>query len=196
METTNTPGDHVSILDGSEMSDGMQWIVKFELPNGGPGPETVTSDQLASEFDGIVVLLLRDHYCQVSRERATAYSDVFESFREEGLAVVAALPDDVDRAAYWRTRYDLDFPVLADDADGPTADADAEAGTAAPAMTDGTPRFDAFSDVEMGVDSLPGIGVLDTSSNWPRLVHTEGGETLQECPEPDEALDLATDALF
>lgn len=169
---------------------GMEWIVRFELPNGGSGPETVASDDLAPEFDGIVVLLLRDHYCQVSRDRARAYSDAFDSFREESVAVVAALPDDVERAAYWRERYDLDFPVVAD---SPAPDASgAAAGTA---MTDGTPRFDAFADVETGVDSLPGIGVLATDSQYPRLVHAEGGETLQECPTPAEALDAALDAL-
>jgi len=175
------------------MSNGMEWIVRFELPNGGPGPETVSSDDLAPEFDGIVVLLLRDHYCQVSRDRARAYSDAFPSFREAGVAVVAALPHEVDRAAYWRERYDLDFPVAADTTAGASADAAAD-GTAT-AMTDGTPRFDAFADIETGVDSLPGIGVLDTASKYPRLVHTEGGETLQECPGPEDALDAALDAL-
>jgi len=172
---------------------GMEWIVRFELPSGGPGPETVSSDDLAPDFDGIVVLLLRDHYCQVSRDRARSYSDAFESFREEDLAVVAALPHEVEKAAYWRKRYDLDFPVVADTVDAPTPDAE-EAG-AGTAMTDGTPRFDAFADVETGVDSLPGIGVLDTDSKFPRLVYTEGGETLQECPTPEEALDAALDAL-
>jgi len=171
--------------------DGMQWIVRFELPNGGPGPETVASDDLAAEFDAVVVLLLRDHYCQVSRDRAQAYSDAFGEFADEGVAVVGALPDSKDRAAYWRKRYDLDYPVLADSADGPTADAEG----ATPAMTDGTPRFDAFSDVEVGVDSLPAIGVLDTDSKYPRLVYTDGGETLQECPDPDEALEATVDAL-
>jgi hypothetical protein len=62
-------------------------------------------------------------------------------------------------------------------------------------MADGTPRFDAFSDLEMGVDSLPAVGVLDTSSKFPRLVHTEGGDTIQDCPTPAEALAAATDAV-
>ncbi|WP_135364788.1 redoxin domain-containing protein [Halosimplex halophilum] len=176
------------------MSDGMQWIVRFELPNGGPGPDTVASEDLAAEFDAVVVLLLRDHYCQVSRERATAYSEAFDEFAAEDVAVVGALPDTAERAGYWRRRYDLTYPVLADSSEGPTADAGADAG-AATAMTDGTPRFDAFADIEVGVDTLPGIGVLDTRQQFPRLVHTEGGETLQECPSPEAALDAAQDAL-
>lgn len=175
------------------MSDGMHWIVRFELPNGGPGPDTVASDDLAGEFDAVVVLLLRDHYCQVSRERATAYSEAFDEFAAENVAVVGALPDTAERAGYWRRRYELTYPVLADSAEGAAA-AGADAGGAT-AMTDGTPRFDAFADVEVGVDTLPGIGVLDTRSKFPRLVHTEGGETLQECPSPSEALDAARDAL-
>ncbi|QPV64888.1 redoxin domain-containing protein [Halosimplex litoreum] len=173
------------------MSDGMQWIVRFELPNGGPGPDTVASDDLAGEFDAVVVLLLRDHYCQVSRERATAYSDAFDEFAAEDVAVVGALPDTAERAGYWRRRYELTYPVLADSAEGSAA-VETEGATA---MTDGTPRFDAFSDVEVGVDTLPGIGILDTRSKFPRLVHTEGGETLQECPSPIDALDAARDAL-
>lgn len=174
------------------MSDGMQWIVSFELPNGGPGPDTVASEDLASEFDAVVVLLLRDHYCQVSRDRAKAYSDAFETFDDENVAVVGVLPDSEDRAAYWRKRYDLDYPILSDSSEGPAADADADA---TPAMADGSPRFDAFSDAETGLDSLPGIGILDTRSEYPRLVYTEGGELLQECPGPEEALDAATDVL-
>jgi peroxiredoxin Q/BCP len=179
------------------MSGGMQWIVRFDLPNGGPGPETVTSDELAAEFDAVVVLLLRDHYCQLSRERAKAYSAAFDQFEAEGVAVVGALPDSKDRAAYWRERYDLDFPVLADSAAQPASvDAGADATTSAPAaMTDGTNRFDAFVDIETAVDSLPAIGVLDTQGGMPRLVHSEGGETLQDCPEPDDALAVVRDRL-
>lgn len=185
------------------MSDGMEWIVRFELPNGGPGPETVASDDLAAEFDVILVLLLRDHYCQVSRNRASAFSDAIDSFTGESIAVVAALPDDQERADYLRTRYDLRFPVLSDAADGTdAADATPEGTNATPAtgarpaaMTDGTPRFDAFADVEIGVESLPAIGVLDAASSFPRLVYAEGGDTLQDCPEPDEALDVVRDVV-
>jgi peroxiredoxin Q/BCP len=180
------------------MSDGMQWIVRFELPNGGPGPETVASDDLAAEYDAIAVLLLRDHYCQVSRDRAAAYSDAVDGFLDEDVALVAGLPDSEDRADYWRERYDLDFPVLADAADA-TPDAEeagAGSGASAPAaMADGTPRFDAFADIELGADSLPAVGVLDTSSKFPRLVHAEGGDTIQDCPSPAEALDAVTDAI-
>ena len=180
------------------MSDGMQWIVRFELPNGGPGPDTVACEDFAEEFDAIAVLLLRDHYCQVSRERASAYSDAIEEFLDSDVALVAALPDTEERAAYWRKRYDLDFPVLADAADAPPEpDASAEAGrgrgSAPAAMADGTPRFDALADLELGVESLPAVGVLDTSSKFPRLVHTEGGDTIQDCPTPAEALAAAQD---
>ncbi|PSP93831.1 hypothetical protein BRC78_01940 [Halobacteriales archaeon QH_8_68_33] len=161
----------------------MQWIVRFKLPNGGAGPETVASGDLAAEYDAIAVLLLRDHYCQVSRDRAS---------------LVAGLPDSEDRADYWRERYDLDFPVLADAADA-TPDAEeaaAGSGASAPAaIADGTPRFDAFADIELAADSPPAVGVLDTSSKFPRLVHAEGGDTIQDCPSPAEALDAVTDAI-
>ena len=176
----------------------MQWIVRFELPNGGPGPETVASDDLAAEYDAIAVLLLRDHYCQVSRDRAAVYSDAVDTFLDEGVALVAGLPDSEDRADYWCERYDLDFPVLADtvDATPDTEETAAGPGANAPAaMADGTPRFDAFADVELGVDSLPAVGVLDTSSKFPRLVHAEGGDTIQDCPSPEGTLDAATDAV-
>lgn len=178
------------------MRDGMEWIVRFELPNGGPGPETLASDDLAGEFDAVVVLLLRDHYCQVSRDRASAYSDAVDEFLAADVAVVGALPDSRDRAAYWRERYDLDFPVVADPAAAPAgtgADAATDPTGGRAAMTDGTNRFDAFADVEAGAESLPAIGVLDTGSAFPRLVHSEGGETLQDCPGPEAALAAVDD---
>ncbi|MEF8850909.1 MAG: redoxin domain-containing protein [Haloarculaceae archaeon] len=179
------------------MSDGMQWIVRFELPNGGPGPDTVASEDFAEEFDAIVVLLLRDHYCQVSRDCASAYSDAVDEFLQQGAALVAALPDTEDRATFWRERYDLDFPVLADPSDAaPEPGAGADPGVAKQAaMADGTPRFDAFDDVELAADSLPAVGVLDTASKFPRLVHTEGGETIRDCPTPEEALATAADVV-
>lgn len=173
---------------------GMEWIVRFELPNGGQGPDTVTGEELAGEFDAIVVLLLRDHYCQVSRSCATAYDDAFEAFDGVGAAVVAALPDSQDRAVYWRERYDLRYPVLADSAAQPTS-TDAETVAAPAAMTDGASRFDAFADVEADVDSLPGIGVLDARSQYPRLVRTLSGDTAQGCPGPEETLDAVRDLL-
>jgi peroxiredoxin len=183
------------------MMGGMEWIVTFELPHGGPGPDSVTSEELAAEFDAIVVVLLRDHYCQVSREHAAAYSEQFEAFTEAGAAILAALPDSQDRATYWRRRYDLNVPVLADSAAQPaTTDAetaaapaamtDAETAAAPAAMTDGTNRFDAFADIEAGIDTLPGVGILDAQSTYPRLVHSQSGSTIQECPDPEDVLDV------
>lgn len=171
------------------MMGGMEWIVTFELPHGGPGPDSVTSEELAAEFDAIVVVLLRDHYCQVSREHAAAYSEQFEAFTEAGAAILAALPDSQDRATYWRRRYDLNVPVLADSAAQP-ATTDAETAAAPAAMTDGTNRFDAFADIEAGIDTLPGVGILDAQSTYPRLVHSQSGSTIQECPDPEDVLDV------
>lgn len=128
----------------------MEWIVRFELPSGGPGPDTVESDAVAAEFDAMVVLLLREHYCQASRDRARAYSDASDRFRDRDVAVIAALPDERRRAAFWRDRYDLRYPVVADTA----TDVDTNAERGATAMTDGTPRFDAFAEVEARLDSL------------------------------------------
>jgi peroxiredoxin Q/BCP len=176
------------------MSDGMEWIVRFDLPSGGAGPERVTSDDLVAEYDAAVVLLLREHYCRVSRSRAQAYSDAHEQFEAADVGVVAALPDTIDRAGFWRDRYDLSIPVLSDTAtevDGPSVDA--EAGEQA--LADGSPRFDAFAELETAVPSLPAVGVLDTRSDYPRLVHTAGGSSLQDCPEPETALSTATDLL-
>lgn len=173
------------------MSGGMEWVVRFECPNGGRGPETVTSEGLAAEYDAIVVVLLRDHFCQLSRKRARAYSDAAEEFAAEDAAVVAALPDTEERAVYWAERYDLAFPVLSDS----TAHQQASGGDAPTAMTDGTSRFDAFADVEVGVDSLPAVGVLDAGSSVPRLVYCDGGETIQDCPAPDETLGVVTDVV-
>lgn len=177
------------------MTEGMEWTVRFELPSGGPGPDVVSSDELIEDRDAILVLLLREHHCRVSRSTVQAYSDAVDAFEDEDVAVVAALPDDTERAEFWCERYDLALPVLSDAAaevDGPTADASA---TGEPAMPDGTPRFDAFADIETAVGTLPAIGVLDARTGSPRLIHSEGGRTLQDCPEPDEALETVRELL-
>jgi peroxiredoxin len=165
------------------MRDEMEWIVRFDLPNGGPGPDAVASDDLTAEYDYLVVLLLRDHYCQVSRNRAQAFDDELAAFENRDVGVVAALPDSQEKASFWGRRYDLSYPVLADtvaQVDG------ADAGGDAQAMTDGTPRFDAFAEIETRLETLPAIGVLDTRKRWPRLVDTFGGDRLQDCPTPEE----------
>jgi hypothetical protein len=168
------------------MNDEMEWIVRFELPNGGDGPETVTTDDLAAEYDVVCTLLLREHYCQVSRERARAFDDALDAFEDRDVAVVAALPDDSESAAYWQRRYDLSYPVL--------ADAPARAsGDGNQAMTDGAPRFGELADVEIALECLPGVGVLDTRSKWPRLVDTIAGDTIQGSPTPPDVLDRLDD---
>ena len=79
-------------------------------------------------------------------------------------------PFRIEIARDSKINYDLDYPVLADSTAQP-ATADAETTAAPAAMTDGANRFDAFADVEAGV------------------------ETIQESSEPDETLETVRDLL-
>lgn len=88
--------------------------LSFELPNVGPGPDSVTLEELATDSDAVVLLFMRDHYCMKCREQARDVAERYDEFDEQNAEVVTVLPEAPKTARNWSERYDLPYPMLAD----------------------------------------------------------------------------------
>lgn len=129
---------------------------EFALPDTGSGGETQTATDLAGGHDYVVAVLLRDHYCPLSRQLVQSLADEYEEFAARATAVVPVLADSHGRASVWQRRYDLPFGLLTDSADG-TGD---EAG------------FDAFGPFEELLPELPGAVLFEADGEELRFVRT------------------------
>lgn len=160
---------------------------EFALPDTGSGGETRTATDVARNHDYVVTVLLRDHYCPLSRRLVQSLADAYEGFAGRSTAVVPVLPDAVGRASVWQRRYDLPFGLLSDMAgDGPTADdvaADDEAG-------DGFEVFDPFETVLPG---LPGAVLFEADGETLRFVRTVRCDRGRDGPPVDDVLKAIDD---
>lgn len=104
----------------------------------------------------MVAVLLRDHYCPLSRQLVQSLADEYEAFAGRGTAVVPVLPDGPGRASVWQRRYDLPFGLLTDPVEEP-ADADG---------------FDAFGPFQELLPELPGIVLFESDGEGLRFVRT------------------------
>ena len=128
---------------------------EFALPDAGSGGETHTAADLAASHDYVITLMLRDHYCPLSREFVQSLAESYEKFAGRSTAVVPVLPDRRGRAAVWQRRYELPFglltdPVEADDADG----------------------FETFAPFQRLLPELPGAVLFEADGERLRFVRT------------------------
>lgn len=139
----------------------------FALPDASAGGERCTGTDLVGAESYLLAVLLRSHYCPFCRELVGDLADGYGGFASRDAAVVAVLPDRPERAAVWHRRYDLPFPILADDA--------GEAG-----------EFDAFEPFQDLVSRPPVAVLFAVDDGTLRFVRTLGGEGTQSFPSVDE----------
>ncbi|WP_018257472.1 redoxin domain-containing protein [Halomicrobium katesii] len=153
--------------------------IVFTLPDASVGGEKRRSETLAREHERVLVVLLRSHYCPLSREIVQSLRDEYGSFASRSTAVVAVLPDSVERGAVWQRRYELPFSVLADP--GESESGDDEAASSSPSF--GT--FEPYADY---LQSLPGGALFRTDGDELRLIETVGTDGRQSFPSIEELL--------
>jgi peroxiredoxin len=131
-----------------------------------------------------LVLLLGGHYCALSRRKVQEMQTRLEEFQAQNVSVVAVLPDDAEQAAVWQRRYDLSFPFLADPADDDES----------PTTTD-TDRnaFGAFDAVAHWMPQTPGLALVDTRGDYPKVRQLYSGAHPQDCPSVETMLDIASE---
>ncbi|QCC50501.1 redoxin domain-containing protein [Halapricum salinum] len=162
-----------------ESHHGVGQALEFTLPNVGDGSDRYTAADLQSGSGIALVLLLRNHYCPLSRRKVRRLGERIDQFESEHVPVVAVLPDTVDRASVWGRRYETPFALLAD----PPADADAG--------DDAPDRFEAFGDVQEWVPQTPALVVVETYGDEPTVGQIYSGATRQDCPSVEEMLEIA-----
>ena len=139
----------------------------FALPDTGAGGETRTAAELADSHDYVVAVLLRNHYCPLSRRLVQALAEAYEAFAGRSTAVVPVLPDTTGRASVWQRRYDLPFGLLTDPA----------------AENDG--KFGLFVPFQRLLPDLPGAVLFEADGDRLRFARTvrcdirEGGPPVE-----------------
>ena len=154
--------------------------LEFSLPNVGKGPAHYETADLTSASGVALVVLLRNHYCPLSRRKVRRLGDRIGEFEAADVPVVAVLPDTTERADVWEQRYGLPFPFLADPSDDEPEDEDR-----APS------QFGAFESVQNRIPRTPGVIVVETDGGSPTIGSVHSGENPQDCPSVDEMIDIA-----
>jgi len=179
MSRVNFNIDSSSVVVGGHESVSKSRIARdvsfeFTLPDASAGGAPLSSAELATDHDAVLVVLLRSHYCPCCRELVQSLADAYQSFAARSTAVVPVLPDRVERGAVWHRRYELPFPILADP--DPSTDEN---------------QFDTFERVQQYCRERPGGVLFRTSSEGNedlRMVTTFGGETPQDFPAVEEII--------
>lgn len=161
-----------------ESNHGAEQHLEFSVPNVGGGPANYTTADLESASGVALAVLLRGHYCTMSRQQARELSDHVDAFEQASVPVVAVLPNSAERAELWQRRYDLSVPLLADPAEPDDPDSRA---------------FDAFAPIADLIPRRPGLAVLDTDGETPTVAEIHSGPRLQDCPDAEAMLEIATE---
>lgn len=155
---------------------------EFELPNVGPGPETVSLAGLAESNDFVVVFFQRDHYCTNCRQQVQSVASRYAEFRERNAAVVSILPEPVDRARAWQDSYELPYPLL--------ADPDATVGERF-----GQPvRFGLLGNVSDFLGRMPVVVIVDVRTD-PRIAWRYDGRSTFDRPTVDDIIAAVDDLI-
>jgi peroxiredoxin Q/BCP len=153
----------------------------FTLPNVSVGPDPLSLSDVTEQADFAVLLLLRDYHCPKCRAQVENVAERAQELSERNVAVVAVLPEPVERTREWEGKFDLPFPVLAD-----------------PEKTmgeryDQPTRFGALGRLHDLIGRMPKTVILDTRGERPEVLDEREGTTPQDRPSVDELLDTIDD---
>jgi len=157
--------------------------VDFELPNAasGPDPYRLTDRAADPELDAVVLLFQRDYHCGNCRKQVQAIDDRYDEFVERGAEVVSVLPESASRAASWQERYDLPYPLLADESKRVSDEYDQPT------------RFGALGSLHDLVGRMPEAVVLDVRSGEVRVRYVHQGSGPSDRPSIDDLLAVVDD---
>lgn len=150
--------------------------VEFELENVGPGPDPLSLSQLAAEFDVVVLMLQRDHYCTNCRKQVRTVADRYSEFEQRNVQVVSVVPEERALVQSWQDSYDLPYPLL--------ADPEATVGDAYNQPV----RFGFLGSLSDFVGRMPAIVIIDCRSDRPRIAWTDTGRSTFDRPSVDDVL--------
>lgn len=149
---------------------------QFELPNVGPGPETLSLDAVAADHDFVLLLFQRDYLCTNCRKQVQAVAERYEAFADRDTEVVSIVPEPVERVRSWQDDYDLPFPLC--------ADPDKRVSGA----YDQPVRFGVLGKLSDFFGRMPKAVLLDCRGEEPTVAYTHEGSSTWDRPEIDDLL--------
>ena len=152
----------------------------FTLRNAGAGPDPLSLERIAAEVDFAVLLLLRDYHCPKCRAQVQRVAEKADTLERGDAAVVAILPDTVERARSWQASYDLPFPLLAD----PGGEVNDE--------YDQPRRFGVFGKLHDVIGRMPKAVVLDLRDGA-EVAYSYEGSSPRDRPEIEELFETVDD---
>lgn len=153
----------------------------FELPNVGAGPDPFDLRAAAADYDAIVLLFQRDHYCGNCRKQVRDVAARYEAFERRNTEVVSIVPEPADRVRRWQAEYDLPFALL--------ADADKTVGD----RYDQPTRFGPLGTLHDLIGRMPAAVVLDTRDDVPEVVSAYRGSSTFDRPSIEALLAVLDD---
>jgi peroxiredoxin Q/BCP len=155
----------------------MSPVPEFSLPNVGPGPDPFSLGAVGDDVSFVLLFFQRDYHCIKCRQQVQALAERHDAFLERDAIVVSVLPEPAEQAREWVRRYDLPFPLLADDS-ARVSDA-----------FDQPVRFGALGSFSDFFGRMPQIVALDVREE-PVVAWVDRGRSTFDRPSIDEILDV------
>lgn len=155
----------------------------FELQNVGAGPETISIQSLAAEYDFVLLLFQRDHYCTNCRDQVQTVADRYTEFQQRNTAVVSIVPEPPEMLSQWQSKYDLPFPLC--------ADPDAEFSD----QYDQPVRFGLLGRVSDFFGRMPKAVVLDCRDGAATIAYSHEGTSTWDRPAVEDLLGVLDEAV-
>lgn len=127
--------------------------------------------------DFVLILFQRDYYCTNCRTQVQKVEDRYQEFKELDCQVVSVLPENLSRAENWSQKYELEFPVVADE-DTEISDS-----------FDQPVRFGPLGSLNDIIGRMPLTILIDARADDPEVVYREAGSGPADRPSVDEILD-------
>lgn len=134
-------------------------------------------EDATEQYDFIVLLFQRDFFCTNCRNQVQELEERYEEFRERNAQVISVLPERLSRAEKWDEKYELSYPVIADE-DKKISD------------SFGQPvRFGALGNLHDLLGRMPLTVILDCRGDEVEVIYREAGSNPADRPSVDDLLD-------
>lgn len=137
--------------------------------------------EAGDEFDFIVLLFQRDFYCTNCRKQIQDVEERYDEFVDLNTQVVSVLPENLSRANEWDDKYNLSYPVVADENKDISDSFDQPV------------RFGPLGNLHDLIGRMPLTVILDCRDDSMEVDYREGGSNPADRPSIDELLEFVTE---
>ena len=132
--------------------------------------------ETGEEFDFVILLFQRDFYCTNCRNQIQDVEERYDEFVDLNTQVVSVLPENLSRAKDWDEKYDLSYPVVADENKNVSDSFDQPV------------RFGPLGNLHDLIGRMPLTIILDCRGDSMEVVYREAGSNPSDRPSVDDLL--------